>query len=817
MTEERDMWHMRWQKEVPPLEKEIKTIAERHRQEIQAIAERHRQELREVRVRAACDLAAVRGEIMLSEEEIQILLPWRQRFEAVTEEMKVLKKSHQMLLQEFKELKLEYERYKVEIEKKYAAEIAKLIKERDELKEEIRVKIPPLQNEIEKLKEELRVKIPPLEREIEKLKGEVDRLKAQLPPLKALAELHLKTCVNEIKLLEREKGDIDGLLEDAKRRIRLEYECYLAAITKEIAPLEALYLEMRQMEERFEAAKRSLLEELEYQRAENRKIKLLVEEARRRAEEAEKKLEEVEAACKAALEAMRRELEKLAEECRRKVAQLEELLKSAEEAHERTKRELEEVKVKIPPLQDEILRLINELKVLLAEFKELESKFVKLEVVYDTVRIEAAEVETELKDRMECVIDQTTTRLEVESKSLVVLDQMTRDFETSQVSRDYDWQSRIDELLERIRQLLEDREELQARFDWLLVRFTGREPRQQDIAMMQRLQEELSRQMYMTAEAVQQARDYKEALRTNDAAYTRLFGQGSLHDGDYVSLHNELVIEDNARDSEVGGTRKRPGSPACSSRMSSRPTSARPARPGSGIPNALRVAGPDGAPMAPTRTSPPPSTRTSPPRIMAPSPTPEAQPPSIVPNLRPPSSMPPSRPASGSPRTRMGAATHRPIAMRGGHPPATITAPIVRPLSASARGIRSGVPSGYAAPGAKQPTAVTMPVGALSMEEVLSKAAETVSTSHVIAGAYSLRPTGCSRPCSPRPSTVPGAEGVGDFVSLAAVPHPQRGAQMHLRSPTPTGGSPVSQVIARLAESPPSPPTGPARGWDAWE
>ena len=29
MTEERDMWHMRWQKEVPPLEKEIKTIAER--------------------------------------------------------------------------------------------------------------------------------------------------------------------------------------------------------------------------------------------------------------------------------------------------------------------------------------------------------------------------------------------------------------------------------------------------------------------------------------------------------------------------------------------------------------------------------------------------------------------------------------------------------------------------------------------------------------------------------------------------------------------------------------------------------------------
>jgi hypothetical protein len=202
---------------------------------------------------------------------------------------------------------------------------------------------------------------------------------------------------------------------------------------------------------------------------------------------------------------------------------------------------------------------------------------------------------------------------------------------------------------------------------------------------------------------------------------------------------------------------------------------------------------------------------------MAPSPTPEAQPPSIVPNLRPPSSMPPSRPASGSPRTRMGAATHRPIAMRGGHPPTTITAPIVRPLSASARGIRSGVPSGYAAPGAKQPTAVTMPVGALSMEEVLSKAAETVSTSHVIAGAYSLRPTGCSRPCSPRPSTVPGAEGVGDFVSLAAVPHPQRGAQMHLRSPTPTGGSPVSQVIARLAESPPSPPTGPARGWDAWE
>ena len=68
--------------------------------------------------------------------------------------------------------------------------------------------------------------------------------------------------------------------------------------------------------------------------------------------------------------------------------------------------------------------------------------------------------------------------------------------------------------------------------------------------MMNELQQELARQIHMTAHAVQTAREYKEALRTNDTAYTRLFGQGSLCPDDYVAKHNELQLE-NARASRA--------------------------------------------------------------------------------------------------------------------------------------------------------------------------------------------------------------------------------------------------------------------------
>ena len=58
--------------------------------------------------------------------------------------------------------------------------------------------------------------------------------------------------------------------------------------------------------------------------------------------------------------------------------------------------------------------------------------------------------------------------------------------------------------------------------------------------MIAALQDELSRQMHMTAQAVQSARQYKEALRTNDRAYTQLFGMGVVMPGEALITPEKL-------------------------------------------------------------------------------------------------------------------------------------------------------------------------------------------------------------------------------------------------------------------------------------
>lgn len=120
--------------------------------------------------------------------------------------------------------------------------------------------------------------------------------------------------------------------------------------------------------------------------------------------------------------------------------------------------------------------------------------------------------------------------------------------------------------------------------------------------MMAALQEELSRQMHLTAHAVQSAREYKEALRTNDTAYTHLFGAGALQSTDYVRKHNEMRAREAARPSSAKSIAPKTGAEGVSARAfqalsTGRPQSARAALPTNG-----RTAAPQPMPPATARS-----------------------------------------------------------------------------------------------------------------------------------------------------------------------------------------------------------------------
>ena len=151
--------------------------------------------------------------------------------------------------------------------------------------------------------------------------------------------------------------------------------------------------------------------------------------------------------------------------------------------------------------------------------EEAEARLAAIEARLEAVLLAAAETERELRDHLAVSLEQLQQRLDLENEYLEQLNSLTTALEASDAEREAEGVALLEAAEARYAALLQDREELQARYDWLLVRFTGREPRQQDVAMMTRLQEELSRQMSMTAYAVQSAREYKYAPR---AAHTRL-------------------------------------------------------------------------------------------------------------------------------------------------------------------------------------------------------------------------------------------------------------------------------------------------------
>ena len=162
---------------------------------------------------------------------------------------------------------------------------------------------------------------------------------------------------------------------------------------------------------------------------------------------------------------------------------------------------------------------------------------------YERLQVEAAETERALVDRYEVAMEACREVVTKLPPTLTGLPQVADDVEAAVADLEAQMQAEAEAAAARVERELLERADLQTRYDWLLVRWSGREPRAQDVAMMAKLQEELSRQMHMTADAVQAAREYKEALRNNDSAYTRLFGQGTLRPDDYVAKHNELAAQ----------------------------------------------------------------------------------------------------------------------------------------------------------------------------------------------------------------------------------------------------------------------------------
>jgi hypothetical protein len=298
------------------------------------------------------------------------------------------------------------------------------------------------------------------------------------------------------------------------------------------------------------------------------------------------------------------------------------------------------------------------------------------------------------------------------------------------------WQSEVDQWKAKHDALQADRDELQARFDWLLMRWIGREPRQQDVQMMSALQEELSRQMHLTAHAVQAAREYKEALRTNDNAYTHLFGLGALLPNDKLRTYAEIEAQHAAKG--VSGA-QRPqsaravlGAPAPPPRQAQLGTVMRagdadeiPAKPKASLPAslpiALRVSGPGGdadeTPLRPPSAGPAGAAlRPSAVIVAAPSDTPSLS------ALRRQQNTRGTRPRSGLVRTALPT------------PP-----PGARPSSARVHAHRPHVdPSGHA----------------LTATEALALAAETTAASQTSVAAYSFAGGGGGKASSLTGSSV---------------------------------------------------------------
>ena len=492
--------------------------------------ERHRGELMETRVRAACDAAAFRGELAELDQQLPLLGQWKVRAENMAEELGAVKKSYSNLMAESKQKELEWQKEKQEREKEARETIKKLTDQLDKLRKDLAAKMEEAARNkglADRLKETN-----------EKLQTETVQAKAEKREAENYAAVIKKIATAELRQDDLEKSrDLDA--EQARLlQVRREGASALAGMLAEVELLES---QLEAFARRFSETFASLQDELSNQRKETRKVRLLVDNARKAEEAALQKLEEEKERARQELAAMREEMMRNAAVAAKEVDKARRALVNEEEDHDMTRKLLADERhmrktdavemERLKRLAEEAERLVEVCK---ARVAEAEAKL-------ETVVLEAADAERALSDHLAEAMDQLMTRCGKLPGPIDALLDPTLRIDEAIDAQMAEWKALMDARAEQHSSLQADRDELQARFDWLLVRWTGREPRQQDVSMMTKLQEELSRQMHMTANAVQAAREYKAALATNDAAYTRLFGLGSLLPEDYVALHNEGI------------------------------------------------------------------------------------------------------------------------------------------------------------------------------------------------------------------------------------------------------------------------------------
>ena len=515
----------------------------------------HKATLERLSKEHAVERAVLLAEASTHDETTEALFKLHDRFNDMEEEFNALRSAHSALLYDSRQSDFDLKKTMKEMQEGYEKRIKQM---QDDLQS-----MQTSYNQMRRQKEDAESKL----RGVQKARDDAE---AQLASVKAERAHYKGAYYFCVQLLQSECRRED-LAADVRKATYAQQQAFLrseagvplAALCASVSELEK---EQRLMAGEFQSRLTAREEELDWQREETRRVKALVDGARQMANDAINKYRELEKSTAAKLAANAAEMHEVknhaAKECERMLF----MLTAEQEEHAATQQVLSDERHARGLDALEIERLHGQISELRVALKGADTARSAAELAQITAQEDFSKSEREHADHLGRAMQAMQDKLDLELKLLDMLDAQARKFDEQEEDHNAAWQAQVDELTAKHEALQADRDELQARFDWLLMRWTGREPRAQDVQMMASLQEELSRQMHLTAHAVQAAREYKEALRTNDKAYTHLFGLGALQPDDYVKKHNEMRAREAVKSAERIGR---------SSRSSSRPQSAR--------------------------------------------------------------------------------------------------------------------------------------------------------------------------------------------------------------------------------------------------
>ena len=487
--------------------------------------------------------AVLRAECEAADAAVDEAHQWRLRSEELGEELQALRGAHRALLSESQQMEHFLRKDMRERKARYEDEIADLRRELDALQARL--------SSVSASSDSQRSQNRQQAMQIETLRGELRDARIEALDAKRTSECLRGVLVAECTMEDELRESAEFRAAATRTFLQKEAETPLLVLKGEVRENEAANEDILA---EVIALKRSVAEELEWQRAETRKAQNLLLAAEHDAAEARAEMERVTRETAEAIRSARAEVEDIKETAARECAKMLAMKTLAEEEHAVTRSLLDDERRARGYECVEMERLRAKAEAAAAAARSEAEQRAAAEERLSASNAEFATSERQHANHLYHAMAAMEARLADELSSLGTLDEWARIFQESDDARIATWQAKVDYWEQKHTALQEDRDELQARFDWLLVRFAGREPRQQDVEMVSALQEELSRQMHLTAHAVNAAKEYKEALRTNDAAYTHLFGLGALLPSDYVKTHNE--IEARLRGGGDGGRRR---------------------------------------------------------------------------------------------------------------------------------------------------------------------------------------------------------------------------------------------------------------------